>query len=236
MDFFKTLFPLIEGTEKTTITIIRKGDRLTVGFLPEMKNDDVNQRLNILNLKGTAEELDEGFFPNVTQQISVATGVQTNIEEVEKELKDLEAEEKKEAAKKKETKKPAEKKPTGKKETAKKDAGSKTKSKSGFHPATLSKELQVVCGPGPMPKTEVIKKVWDYIKKHGLQDKKEKKNINCDETLKAIFGKTTISMFEMAKGLFPHLTYNADEKASKKEKAAPDKKVEEPEQKIESLF
>ena len=60
--------------------------------------------------------------------------------------------------------------------------------------------LAEIVGDKPLPRTEVVKKLWAYIKKNGLQDKKEKRNINADETLREIFGgKKTVSMFEMTK-------------------------------------
>jgi chromatin remodeling complex protein RSC6 len=60
--------------------------------------------------------------------------------------------------------------------------------------------LAAVVGSKPLPRTELTKKLWDYIKKNGLQDKKVKTNINADDKLKAVFGgKKTVSMFEMTK-------------------------------------
>lgn len=73
-------------------------------------------------------------------------------------------------------------------------------------PLNLSAELEAVVGKGPMPRTEVVKKLWEYIKKHGLQDQKNKRNINADEKLKVVFsGKGTVSMFEMTKLVSAHL-------------------------------
>ena len=64
----------------------------------------------------------------------------------------------------------------------------------------LSADLEAVTGKGPMPRSEVVKKLWAYIKKHGLQDAKNKRNINADAALKKVFGgKGTVSMFEMTK-------------------------------------
>jgi upstream activation factor subunit UAF30 len=58
-----------------------------------------------------------------------------------------------------------------------------------------------------MPRTEVVKKVWAYIKKNGLQDAKERRNINADDNLKKVFnGKKTVSMFEMTKLISGHLS------------------------------
>jgi len=61
-------------------------------------------------------------------------------------------------------------------------------------------------GSTPLPRTELTKKLWVYIKKNGLQDKKNKRNINADPALKAVFnGKATVSMFEMTKLVSNHL-------------------------------
>lgn len=76
-----------------------------------------------------------------------------------------------------------------------------------MRPLKVSGELAKVVGSGPMPRTEVVKKLWVYIKKHGLQDKTNKRNINADENLKAIFGgKSTVNMFEMTKLVSKHLS------------------------------
>ena len=73
-------------------------------------------------------------------------------------------------------------------------------------PLTPSATLAPVTGSKALPRTEVAKKMWAYIKKHNLQDKKNRRNINADDTLKAIFGgKKTVSMFEMTKLVSKHL-------------------------------
>ncbi len=73
-------------------------------------------------------------------------------------------------------------------------------------PMTASAELAAVIGANPMPRTDVTKKVWDYIKKNKLQDAVNKRNINADDKLKAVFGgKKTVSMFEMTKLISGHL-------------------------------
>ncbi|HEX4384863.1 MAG TPA: SWIB/MDM2 domain-containing protein [Myxococcales bacterium] len=65
---------------------------------------------------------------------------------------------------------------------------------------TPSAALAKIVGEKPLPRTEVVKKLWAYVKKNNLQDKKEKRNINADETLREVFGgKKTVSMFEMTK-------------------------------------
>ncbi len=73
-------------------------------------------------------------------------------------------------------------------------------------PMTPSAALSEVIGAKAMPRTEVTKKLWQYIKKNGLQDKKNKRNINADANLKAVFGgKSQVSMFEMTKLVSRHL-------------------------------
>ncbi len=74
-------------------------------------------------------------------------------------------------------------------------------------PMTISSELAEVVGAGPMPRSEVTKNIWAYIKKHDLQDPKNKRNIVADDKLKKVFGgKGTVSMFEMTKLLSAHLS------------------------------
>jgi chromatin remodeling complex protein RSC6 len=82
------------------------------------------------------------------------------------------------------------------------------KANSAFmKPMTLSEDLAAVVGKGPMPRSEVVKGLWAYIKKHGLQDQKNKRNINADDKLKKVFGgKGTVSMFEMTKLVSKHLS------------------------------
>ena len=73
-------------------------------------------------------------------------------------------------------------------------------------PVTPSPALTEVVGSKPIPRTEVTKKLWGYIKKHGLQDPKNKRMINADATLKAVFGgKSSVNMFEMTKLVSKHL-------------------------------
>ena len=140
---------------------------------------------------------------------------------------------KKPAAKKPAAKKVAAKKPTAKKVVAKKapakkvvaqkvvakkvvakkapakKAAAKTARKPNaafMKPMTPSAVLAAVVGASPLPRTEVTKKVWDYIKKHKLQDDANRRNINADDKLKAVFGgKKTVSMFEMTKLISGHL-------------------------------
>ncbi|PIR69319.1 MAG: hypothetical protein COU47_03915 [Candidatus Niyogibacteria bacterium CG10_big_fil_rev_8_21_14_0_10_46_36] len=71
----------------------------------------------------------------------------------------------------------------------------------------LSSDLEEVVGAGPMPRSEVVKKLWEYIKKHNLQDPANKRNINADDKLKKVFGgKGTVNMFEMTKLVSQHLS------------------------------
>lgn len=73
-------------------------------------------------------------------------------------------------------------------------------------PVTPSAALAEVVGSKPIPRTEVTKKLWAYIKKNGLQDKKNKRMINADASLKAVFGgKGSVNMFEMTKLVSKHL-------------------------------
>ena len=106
---------------------------------------------------------------------------------------------KKPAAKKPAKKAPA-KKPAAKKAAApKKKPAVKRKPNAAFMKAmTPSAELAAVVGDKPMPRTEVTKKIWDYIKKNKLQDALNKRMINADDKLKPVFaGKKQVSMFEM---------------------------------------
>jgi upstream activation factor subunit UAF30 len=90
--------------------------------------------------------------------------------------------------------------------TAKKPAAKKANS-AFMKPMTISADLAAVVGKGPMPRSEVTKKIWVYIKKNDLQDPKNKRNIVADANLKKVFGgKGTVSMFEMTKLLGKHLS------------------------------
>lgn len=74
-------------------------------------------------------------------------------------------------------------------------------------PMNISTELAEVVGKGPMPRSEVVKALWVYIKKNNLQDSKNKRNINADAKLKAVFdGKGVVNMFEMTKLVSKHLS------------------------------
>ena len=82
------------------------------------------------------------------------------------------------------------------------------KANSAFmKPLNVSAELAAVVGKGPMPRSEVVKKLWAYIKGHNLQDPVKKRNINADAALKVVFGgKETVDMFEMTKLVSKHLS------------------------------
>lgn len=74
-------------------------------------------------------------------------------------------------------------------------------------PVTPDAKLAAVVGSSPMPRTELTKKLWAYIKKNGLQDKKVRTQINADDALKAVFnGKGKVSMFEMTKLVSSHVS------------------------------
>jgi chromatin remodeling complex protein RSC6 len=92
------------------------------------------------------------------------------------------------------------------KKTAEKKPSAKRAPNPGFMKAlTPSAELAAVVGASPLPRTEVTKKIWDYIKKNNLQDAANKRMINADGKLKAVFGKDQVSMFEMTKIISQHL-------------------------------
>jgi len=81
------------------------------------------------------------------------------------------------------------------------------KNSAFMKPMNISAELAEVVGAGPMPRSEVVKKLWEYIKGHNLQDPNNKRNINADEKLKKVFGgKGTVNMFEMTKLVSNHLS------------------------------
>ncbi len=98
------------------------------------------------------------------------------------------------------------KKAAPKKAATKKASGAKRKPNPAFMRAlTPSAALAAVIGAGPVPRTEVVKKLWAYIKKYDLQDKNNRRNINADDKLKSVFGKPTVNMFEMTKIVNKHL-------------------------------
>ena len=110
----------------------------------------------------------------------------------------------KKAAKKKVAKKKVAKKKVAKKKVAKK----KRKPSAAFmKPMKISDALARVIGSKPIPRTEVTKKLWAYIKKNKLQDKINRRNINADDNLRVVFGgKRQVSMFEMTKLVSKHLS------------------------------
>ena len=111
----------------------------------------------------------------------------------------------------------AKKETAAKKETGAKSAGGKSAGKDGgqqgarkVNPALMkplqpSKELGAVVGSEPLPRPQVVKKVWDYIKSNNLQNPANKREINADDKLKKVFGKDKVTMFEMNKHLAAHL-------------------------------
>ncbi|MDQ8144542.1 MAG: SWIB/MDM2 domain-containing protein [Gemmatimonadota bacterium] len=108
------------------------------------------------------------------------------------------------AAKKKAAKKPAKKvAKKAVKKAVKKAAKPKVKRKPNaafMKPVTPNEKLAAIVGAAPLPRTELTKKLWAYIKKNGLQDKKNRRMINADDKLKVVFGgKGQVSMFDMTK-------------------------------------
>jgi len=110
----------------------------------------------------------------------------------------------KKAAPKKVAKKAAPKKAA--KKAAPKKKSARKPNAAFMAPLTPSASLAEVVGAKPIPRTEIIKKIWDYIKKNGLQDKKNRRMINGDAKLKTVFGgKAQVSMFELAKIVSKHV-------------------------------
>ncbi|HJQ12458.1 MAG TPA: SWIB/MDM2 domain-containing protein [Gemmatimonadaceae bacterium] len=103
----------------------------------------------------------------------------------------------------------------GRKSSARKSGGRKSRRKSSgrkrtpnaafMKPMQPSGELAAVVGSGAMPRTEVTKKLWGYIKRKGLQDQRNRRMINADENLRPIFGRSQVSMFEMTRLVNKHL-------------------------------
>lgn len=114
---------------------------------------------------------------------------------------------KKAATKKAATKKAAPKaaKATTKKAAPKKAASKRQPSAAFMRPLEVSEKLGAVIGPKALARTEVVKKLWAYIKKNNLQDPKNKRNIKADSKLREVFGKDTVNMFEMTKLVSKHL-------------------------------
>jgi upstream activation factor subunit UAF30 len=94
----------------------------------------------------------------------------------------------------------------GRKSSRRKSSGKKRTPNAAFmKPMQPSGELSNVVGSSPMPRTEVTKKLWGYIKRKGLQDSKNRRMINADENLRPIFGRGQVSMFEMTRLVNKHL-------------------------------
>lgn len=113
---------------------------------------------------------------------------------------------KKGAAKKGAAKKSSAKKSAAKKKTAKRSGAKRTPNAAFMKPMQPDAALGAVVGNSPMPRTEITKKLWAYIKRKGLQDAKNRRQINADENLKPVFGgKSNVSMFEMTKLVNKHI-------------------------------
>ncbi|MBU0916679.1 SWIB/MDM2 domain-containing protein [Aquabacterium parvum] len=101
---------------------------------------------------------------------------------------------------------PATKAAATKAPAAKKAAAKRAPNAAFAKPLTPSPVLAAVIGAAPAPRTEVTKKIWEYIKKHNLQDAANKRNINADDKLKPIFKKPQVTMFELTKLVSEHLS------------------------------
>ena len=100
----------------------------------------------------------------------------------------------------------AKKKSVTRKKAAKKTRAKRTPNAAFMKPMQPDAALSAVVGSSPMPRTEVTKKIWQYIKRKGLQDAKERRMINADDNLRPVFGgKSKVSMFEMTKLVNKHL-------------------------------
>jgi upstream activation factor subunit UAF30 len=109
------------------------------------------------------------------------------------------------AKRKKSARKPAARKTARK--AAKKSGKKRTPSAAFMKPMTPSSSLAAVVGSSPLPRTEVTKKLWAYIKRNGLQDSKNRRAINADDKLRPVFGgKSQVSMFDMTKMVNRHLS------------------------------
>jgi upstream activation factor subunit UAF30 len=107
---------------------------------------------------------------------------------------------------KKSAKRPAARKSTAKKAT-KKSSKKRTPSAAFMKPMQPSSQLAAVVGSGALPRTEVTKKLWAYIKRNGLQDSKNRRAINADDKLRPVFGgKSQVTMFDMTKLVHRHLS------------------------------
>ena len=104
------------------------------------------------------------------------------------------------AARKKAAKKAA-------KKSAKKSSRKRTPNAAFMRPVTPDTQLSAVVGSSPLPRTELTKKLWGYIKRKGLQDQKNRRMINADDNLRAVFGgKSQVSMFDMTKLVNKHVS------------------------------
>ena len=95
---------------------------------------------------------------------------------------------------------------TAKKADSAKGSPAKKVNPALIKPLQPSQELAAVVGSEPLPRPEVVSKVWDYIKKNNLQNPTNKREIKADDKLRAVFGKDSVTMFEMNKHLAQHLT------------------------------
>ena len=110
----------------------------------------------------------------------------------------------------KSAKRPAARKKTAKKaakKSAKKSSRKRTPNAAFMRPVTPDMQLSAVVGSSPLPRTELTKKLWGYIKRKGLQDQKNRRMINADDNLRAVFGgKSQVSMFDMTKLVNKHVS------------------------------
>ncbi|KAG5621389.1 hypothetical protein H5410_006607 [Solanum commersonii] len=153
----------------------------------------VNQE-NENNEEEMEEESDQGPSAEVKSEVS-----EEDPEEVEEEEEPEEEEEEESEAVAKVKRRSSKKKPAKKNETGKRKAGGFTKL------CSLSPQLQKITGVAELARTEVVKRMWHYINENDLKNPSDKRIINCDDTLRELFGVDTIGMFEMNKALTKHI-------------------------------
>jgi chromatin remodeling complex protein RSC6/RNA polymerase-binding transcription factor DksA len=214
IDFFHAISSRVSGDVEMTIRIMQKEGKMTVGLFPcDLKIPPVNK-------SGYPSNLDETFLTDIFDKVKDTPGFITRVKGeavaaaappavISKNKKHSSSASRKPQHKVTAKKKPVVKKPApAKKPVAKKPAPKKKVAKPLPTQVkyNISPELQRVIGAGPYPKPEAIKKVWEYIRTNGLQDKKNKRMVNCDEKLKAVMGaKSQVSMFDMGRYYSKHL-------------------------------
>ncbi len=216
--FFRALYALLNDKQVVKITSSRVGDKLTLL---------INKDNKLITMTGTPEEVDNGIINHLKvnttpteQEFSVTVQDAPDADDKKEEKSSKTSSSKKKSA------------------PAKKKGKSSEKEPAFMMKMAIGEDLQPIVGKEPLPRTEVVKKVWEYIKEKGLQDKKEKRNINADEALQKVFGgKKTVSMFEMTKLLRKQLTMVKVETKEEKSETKPEnsKEIEDAKEKLKEF-